>query len=291
MNKPCYQKFVQITFKLFIGFTALGGLLDAISNAISMINIQIATAITITGSLAFICLEFYLKKNPLDWVVKSGQTIQIKEISRKMKLQTLGATILLWVPVVVGSFSSHNIKGQDSITQDIAEKKVCKLEYDFEYFYIISQKVILTNNSNEIIFFKQPLSKDINLFGLNNEGQDIYYLEGYNLTNYSDTNIDLQLSDSCRLINIMSEKKKVSNELIKKCESNHGGSIWDSGKIFIKPKEKKEYIFTIAVNPWIKNNNVNRVRYFRIEFPISTNFDQYMFKNTYFLEGGESNSD
>jgi hypothetical protein len=107
MNAPFHQRALIWLIYAFAGFVAFGTLLDAVSNAITLIT----PLITYAGSLALVSLwlflEIRLNKRGLKWVVKGGQEIRIQKLGLRPRLAFLGIVMLLWTPWIV-----HGVTGE-----------------------------------------------------------------------------------------------------------------------------------------------------------------------------------
>lgn len=106
-SKPTHQKIINYIAYTFIGLIGLGTLLDSISNAISLVDSKIATTGTVFIIIFLLFVQLYLKKFPLSWIY-SNQKILIKGLGIRPILASLGAIILLWIPILSNSLEKTN---------------------------------------------------------------------------------------------------------------------------------------------------------------------------------------
>ena len=109
MNKPLYQKIIEVGGWMIGGTMILGAFLDGIANAVSLINLKVSSIITISLIVFYLVLQYFFKNRRMVWVSDSGQILNIIRLSKKLKYTILGALILLWIPVIF-NFQSESKK-------------------------------------------------------------------------------------------------------------------------------------------------------------------------------------
>lgn len=114
MKKYLFQNIFQSLLYILVGAIFVGTLLDAVSNAISLITPRIALILTIIVILIFFTLHVIAKYKGISW--KSGsQSFIIKKPNRKVNLFFVGVLVLIWFPVLIYNYSNES-------GQHIAEK-------------------------------------------------------------------------------------------------------------------------------------------------------------------------
>lgn len=98
MNKPTYQKIIIWATFICSGALALATLLDAINNALSLISPRITIAGSLVVILFGIVVEVVLRKHPIVWITKDGQSVRLKNLNIRSWLTLGGFILLLWVP-------------------------------------------------------------------------------------------------------------------------------------------------------------------------------------------------
>jgi tetratricopeptide (TPR) repeat protein len=103
MTTPAHQRLLTLLAYLSIGFIALGSLLDAINNAVTLISPT--TTLTASALLiaSWLLAEFLLRRLPLRWLTKGGKEIRIRRLGVKPRLIVVGALALLWIPRLTDS--------------------------------------------------------------------------------------------------------------------------------------------------------------------------------------------
>ena len=100
MSRPPHQRLVLATLWLLAGVVALGALLDAISNAISLVTPMralVASALV----LSFWCaVEFYARKKGIAWLSSGGVLVKIIRLGWSVRLGVFGVLALLWLPTL-----------------------------------------------------------------------------------------------------------------------------------------------------------------------------------------------
>lgn len=109
MEIPTHQKIIRWIGYIIIGIFAIGGVLDSISNSISLITSSVTYWGTVIIFIIFISIFFYLRKKPISWVINQ-QNIKISKLGIKPTLMVLGCVLLLWVPRVVDLFTDNPLK-------------------------------------------------------------------------------------------------------------------------------------------------------------------------------------
>ena len=101
MNRPPHQRlFLGVTWAL-AGVIALGSLLDAVSNAISLVTPTRAVIVSVVVLLLWFALEHRIRRQPLDWAGEDGTLVRIKGLGWSIRIGLMGALMLLWLPVVI----------------------------------------------------------------------------------------------------------------------------------------------------------------------------------------------
>ncbi len=147
MKKPLHQKLIELFSYLLIGVFAIGTFLDAISNAISLINIKVAITVTIIFVITISILMYLIKKNKIKWVTNSGHQTTIKSLSPKLKISLFGGLLLMWIPILIDSFKERDntvISKESQITQDT----IIRISTNDSLKRIGLQNNILKNNKN-----------------------------------------------------------------------------------------------------------------------------------------------
>lgn len=97
MKKPKYQTGIENAYQVVTGLLALGNLLDALSNAGTLVTpwvTYIGTAIII---LSFVIIEVWLRRRPVPWKTKDSQKVLLMSV-RRSSFYFLGMVLLLWLP-------------------------------------------------------------------------------------------------------------------------------------------------------------------------------------------------
>jgi tetratricopeptide (TPR) repeat protein len=97
MKKPLYQKIIIGFVAAIFGYSFLGALLDATSNAVTLINPELSIPLSIIILIIWITLELILKIHPTLWIVK-GQKALISKLGIIPRCALLGAIVLVWIP-------------------------------------------------------------------------------------------------------------------------------------------------------------------------------------------------
>lgn len=106
MRKPVHQNVITWIIYLGSGIVLFGGLLDAISNSISLVTPTVTYCGTALVVIAWLVIEISLKKRPLKWVLSGNNTITIKKLGAKTRLPIIGIVVLLWLPITTGWFKN-----------------------------------------------------------------------------------------------------------------------------------------------------------------------------------------
>jgi hypothetical protein len=112
---PIYQKAFHLLKWPILGVLALGGFLDAISNSIALITPHVTYIATLILVLGWLGLEIFIKKRAIKWQNKDGSIIQIHSLGYQIRLWLVGAIVLLWVPMMIGSDISEERKVKDPL--------------------------------------------------------------------------------------------------------------------------------------------------------------------------------
>ena len=120
MKKPFYQQvLLWVSFFLF-GLLALGTLLDAISNAISLITLPIAIASTGIILATWIIIEFIAKLRGIRWVTRGGNAFIVTKLGIKPRLALFGVISLFWLPIAVAQFRTPVAEKDSPVAQTLA---------------------------------------------------------------------------------------------------------------------------------------------------------------------------
>lgn len=98
MNNPWYQKTFKRFFFVFVAIISFGAILDAISNAITIITPEVTYYGTAFVAISLTALTIFLYIRPIKWYNSSGQALTIKRLGAKYRLGAFGVVLLLWVP-------------------------------------------------------------------------------------------------------------------------------------------------------------------------------------------------
>jgi len=109
-TKPAYQKIIQFTIPILSGLLAFGGLLDAISNAITLITFKIATTLTLMAVASISLFYIFAKNKKIIWVTEDYSNTIITKINKNLKLNILGGILLLWLPVLLNTIREEDNK-------------------------------------------------------------------------------------------------------------------------------------------------------------------------------------
>lgn len=96
--KPLHQKLVKWIFFILVGVASAGTLLDAISNAVSLVSpsfTYIGSAILAT---LWLLTELAAILFGIPWVTGGSRKVRFKSLGPKLRLGLLGVLILLWIP-------------------------------------------------------------------------------------------------------------------------------------------------------------------------------------------------
>jgi hypothetical protein len=97
VKKPHHQRILKWSVFILLGLVSLGALLDAISNAVSLITPQatyVGSAVLIVG---WLLTEALASLFGIPWV-SGGQPTRIRRLGPQVRFGLFGMLILLWVP-------------------------------------------------------------------------------------------------------------------------------------------------------------------------------------------------
>ncbi len=97
---PLHQRLVQSGMFLLGGVLFLGALLDALSNAIAIINPPVAIGGTVGLMVLWLVAKYLVAVLKPSWRSKSGRLVRIKKLGWKSLLPLTGMILLLWVPLL-----------------------------------------------------------------------------------------------------------------------------------------------------------------------------------------------
>ncbi len=96
--KPLHQKLIKWISFVLVGIAAAGSLLDAVSNAISLIS----PPFTYIGSAVLLVLWLLAESAAMffgiPWLVRGGQRVRYKALGPQIRLGLIGLLVLLWIP-------------------------------------------------------------------------------------------------------------------------------------------------------------------------------------------------
>jgi hypothetical protein len=98
MKVPSYQRLLVLFGYFLAGVIFLGGLLDAISNSISIFTYTRALVCTVLILLMLILLEVLSRRGRIKWRDQTGNNLLIKGLGKRPILFSIGMIFLLWVP-------------------------------------------------------------------------------------------------------------------------------------------------------------------------------------------------
>lgn len=102
-KKLVFYRIFQFCVYILIGITGFGALLDAISNAVSIISPMVTYAVSIIILSVMLIQKPVLSRYPVNWKISNGQVVQLRQIGIQMKLALLGVLMLLWLPRIISS--------------------------------------------------------------------------------------------------------------------------------------------------------------------------------------------
>lgn len=245
MEKPNHQIVIEIIGWTLVGVIATGVLLDAVSNAITLINIRIASVITGILIIVAVLFDIVLKSRKIKWKALSNDLITISGLSKRVKWKIFGSLLLIWFAAIFNySKSSSQIEDKTKSRQiiplfDSTSKrfKILILPFDRECDY-------------EGIKYDIGLVITRRLARINQEDSlnlEIKYLS--DTTGFS----NLEANSAYSIM-----KQNFADQIIygfyslKQCEGNGLNKICfnyqtDSSKLLIKHKSKKENYDPISI--------------------------------------------
>jgi hypothetical protein len=96
--KPIHQRIAKWIFFILVGIASAGTLLDAVSNAVSLVSpsfTYISSAILLT---LWVLTELAAILFGIPWVASDNQRVRLRSLGPKLRLGLLGILILLWIP-------------------------------------------------------------------------------------------------------------------------------------------------------------------------------------------------
>jgi hypothetical protein len=100
MNRPTHQRLLLAGFWILAGAVALGGLLDAISNAIALVTPLRATVGSFSVLTIWLTIEYYARKKGIAWS-SSGEAVRIRRLGWAVRFGIFGVLALLWLPALI----------------------------------------------------------------------------------------------------------------------------------------------------------------------------------------------
>lgn len=107
MKQPIYQRLITYAGWALASLVAFGAVLDAISNAITVITPPITYFGTVLILLFWLSVEILLKYRPISWIASDGSPIRIRGLRGRIRLGFLGIVVLLWIPLLTTKSSNN----------------------------------------------------------------------------------------------------------------------------------------------------------------------------------------
>ena len=98
LNIGLHQRALRLVGWIFAGMLALGTLLDAISNAISLVGMRTAVTASILVACCWAVAEVMIRKHPIVWRGVDGTEQRITKLGIQFRLFVVGMLALLWLP-------------------------------------------------------------------------------------------------------------------------------------------------------------------------------------------------
>lgn len=86
---------------MLAGIYVFGQLLDAVSNAITLISLRGAIWMSVIGGVLWAAVELTIRLRPLPWRGVGGASLRITRFGPHLRAGLLGAFILLWIPQII----------------------------------------------------------------------------------------------------------------------------------------------------------------------------------------------
>jgi hypothetical protein len=96
--KPRHQKLLRWFGFILAGVISLGALLDAVSNAFSVVTPRVTYVSSAIILIFWLLTELAALLLGIPWMSKSGQKVQLRALGPKIRFGIIGILILLWVP-------------------------------------------------------------------------------------------------------------------------------------------------------------------------------------------------
>lgn len=103
-KRPFHQKLIIWLTWTLGGISALGVFLDAISNAIALVNLRVALLSTILIAIGWGIVEVRLSRSPIPWVIQ-GKEYKIPKLGGQIRLGIVGMILLIWVPPAMNMYN------------------------------------------------------------------------------------------------------------------------------------------------------------------------------------------
>ena len=107
---PKYQLLIRYLLYILAGAVLLGTILDAVSNALSIVTLPVAVTGTVLIATALAVSILIMRRRPLRWVVKGGKEIYIRKLGVQPILGAVGMIVLLWVAQYINGITKKDVK-------------------------------------------------------------------------------------------------------------------------------------------------------------------------------------
>lgn len=121
MRRTKFQSAVYCIIWVLGGFLAFGAILDALGNALDLINTAVSVCITIIVSISWVLLSLFAKKKGIDWYIE-GKKVRVTKVNTKATASLVGIVILAWIPTIL----NHKTTNQE---KKITSPSVTKFDY------------------------------------------------------------------------------------------------------------------------------------------------------------------
>lgn len=101
-----FQVVFRWTSYITFSFLALAVVLDTASDSISLIKSPLAYIASGTLAASWVIAEFVVRRNPIRWITRKGQTIQIRSLSDTTRFILLITILLIWTPLIADNIQA-----------------------------------------------------------------------------------------------------------------------------------------------------------------------------------------
>lgn len=98
LKLPIHQRILKWAISILGGIIALGAVLDALSNAITLVNLSVAGWGSLVLVSGWVATELGIKRFTPTWRGADGSEQRIKKLGTQPRLMILGMLLLLWFP-------------------------------------------------------------------------------------------------------------------------------------------------------------------------------------------------